>query len=271
VATRIAEELAARSVFSTELIAVAAEAFETLGELPRARSLYNEAVSADPTAHRPEAHFALARLFLKLKEFGASRQILRGVARNGAAEIVPPLLEYMKASGRITESDDLEDFDLSKQHRTDLSRAVFAEHLDAGRIATAVALGEKHPDILDDASAASLRMAVKKTGDFDAALAWLERRHSQQNGDSSTLALMLFDRAEAELASLQVEPALARLQHAHELKPGMWMVAERLAELRLKRNEPKLAEKVLNAFLAVANDPAEKDRARQLLSRIPSL
>jgi tetratricopeptide (TPR) repeat protein len=269
-ASRVAEELAARSAFNTDLIAVAAGAFETLGDIPRARSLYNEAAAADPTAHRPETYFELARLFMKLKEFGASRQILRVVARNGAAEIVPPLLEYLNASGRITESDALEDFALSKHHRTELSRAIFLEHLKAGRIAKAAVLGEKSPDILDAAIHEKLRLAVKRTGDYEAALTWLERRLSQHGDDGSDLALMLFDRAEAELASLQVDPALARLQRAHELKPGLWKVAERLAELRIQRNEPKQAGKVLNAFLSIATDAAEKDKARQMLARLPS-
>lgn len=269
-ATRVAEEIAARSVFNTETIAAAGEAFETLGDVPRARSFYNEAVNADPTAHRPEAHFALARLFLNLKEFGASRQILRVGARNGAAEIVPPLLEYLKTSGRITESDNLEDFDLSSLHRAALSRAVFVEHLDAGRIATAVVFGEKSPDILDAVTREKLRTAVKKSGEFDAAIAWLERRLSQHGDDGSLLALMLFDRAETELASLQIDSSVAHLQRANDLKPGLWMIAERLAELRLQRKEPKLAAKALNAFLQVATDSAEKDKARQILSRIPS-
>jgi tetratricopeptide (TPR) repeat protein len=269
-ARKVAEELAARSAFSTELLAVAADAFETLGDVPRARSLYNEAIAADPTGQRAGAHFALARLFSNLKEFGASRQILRGVAQNGAAEIVPPLLEYLKSSGRITEQDNLEDFALSDHHRAELSRAIFTEHLNAGRVAKAVAFGERNPKILDEAMSARLRAAAKKPEDSDAALAWLERWVAQQGGDSSILALMLFDRAETELASLQVEPALTRLQRAHDLKPGMWVVAERLAELRLKRNEPRLAAKVLNAFLAVANDSAERDKARQMLARIPA-
>jgi tetratricopeptide (TPR) repeat protein len=269
-ATRVAEELVGRSVFGVELIATSAEAFDFLGEISRARLLYNEAVAADPTAHRPEAHFALARLFLKLKEFGATRQILRVVARNGAAEIVPPLLEYLKASGRILESDDLNDFALSRNNRTALSRAVFAEHLDAGRIAKAVAFGEKNPEILDTAMQAKLRIAVKQAGDFDAAQAWLERRLSQHGDENLSLALLLFDRAETELASLQVEPAVGRLQRAHELQPGLWTIAERLAELRLQRNESKLAAKVLNAFISAATDSAEKDKARQMLARIPS-
>jgi predicted Zn-dependent protease len=269
-ATRVAEELAARSVFSVELIAVAAEAFETLGDTSRARALYNEAVAADPTGHRPDAYFALARLFMKLKEFAASRQILRAVARNGAADIVPPLVQYLKKSGRIGESDELSDFALSNLHRAELSRAIFIAHLDAGRIAAAVAFGEKNPGVLDASTHAKLRVAVKESGEYDAAISWLERRHTQQAEESSALALILFDRAESELASLQVEPAVARLQRAHELKPEIWMIAERLAELRLKRNEPKLATKVLNAFLSVATDSAEKDKARQMIGRIPS-
>jgi hypothetical protein len=207
---------------------------------------------------------------LKLKEFGASRQILRNAARNGGADIVPPLLEYLKASGRVMESDNLEDFTLSNPHRAELSRAIFVEHLDANRFGMAIALGERSPDILNNVTGAKLRAVAKKPEDSDAALAWLERRLAQQGGESSTLALMLFDRAETELASLQVDPALARLQRAHDLKPGFWMVAERLAELRLKRNEPKLAEKVLKAFLAVGDDMAERDKARQILARIPS-
>jgi tetratricopeptide (TPR) repeat protein len=207
---------------------------------------------------------------MKLKEFGASRQVLRAAARNGAAEIVPPLLEYLKTSGRINESDDLSDFALTHDHRTGISRAIFNAHLDAGRVAAAVAFGEKNPDILDASTHAKLRVAQKPSGEYEAAIAWLERRHAQKGEESSALALMLFDRAESELASLQVESAVTRLQRAHELKPDLWMIAERLAELRLKRNEPKLAAKALNAFLSVATDPAEKDKARQMLGRIPS-
>jgi tetratricopeptide (TPR) repeat protein len=268
-ATRVAEELHTRSIFSPDLIATSADAFDFLGDATRARSLYNEAVAADPTAHKPEAHFALARLFLRLKEFGAARQILRAASRNGAAEIVPPLIEYLKASGRILESDDLSDFTLSRNNRTALSRAIFTEHLDAGRIAMAVAFGEKNPEILDTAMHAKLRVAVKQASDFDAAQAWLERRLSQHGDESLALALMLFDRAETELASLQVEPALTRLQRAHELQPGLWVIAERLAELRLQRNESKAASKVLNTFISVATDSAEKDKARQVLARTP--
>jgi tetratricopeptide (TPR) repeat protein len=179
------------------------------------------------------------------------------------------LIEYLKASGRILESDDLSDFTLSRNNRAALSRAIFAEHLDAGRIAMAVTFGEKNPEILDTAMHAKLRTAVKQTGDFEAAQAWLERRLSQHGEESLALALMLFDRAETELASLQVEPALARLQRAHELQPGLWKIAERLAELRLERKESKAAAKVLNTFISVATDSAEKDKARQVLSRIP--
>jgi len=133
-----------------------------------------------------------------------------------------------------------------------------------------VAFGEKNPDILDAETYAKLRTAVKQSGEFDAAVAWLERRLSQHGDESLSLALMLSDRAESELASLQIEPALTRLQRAQELQPGHWAIVERLAELRLQRNESKLAAKVLNAFISVATDSVEKDKARQMLARIPS-
>jgi len=134
-----------------------------------------------------------------------------------------------------------------------------------------VAWGEKHADVLDRETLLKLRTTAKQAHDFGAAQAWLERLVSQQGGDQATLAWMLFDRAELELSSLQVEPALARLQRAHELKPGFWLIAERLASLRLQRNELRQAARVLNAFIEVATEPVEKDKARQILARIPPI
>jgi tetratricopeptide (TPR) repeat protein len=251
--------------------AAAADAFASIGDQGRARAMYSLAVDADPTAHQPEAHFGLARLFLDEKEFGAARQILRNASLNSAVEPVGPIMDYLKRSGGLEAGDELTDFELSPNQRAALNHAIFCEHVDAGRIPKALELADKDPDILDAEAHVKLRAAVKKAGAHELVEPWLERRVLQRPDERPQLALLLADWAGAELSSAQqTDSAVAHLQKAQDLDRSNWAITERLADLRVRRGEQKLAVKALNDFLSLATDPAEKEKARQMLARIPS-
>lgn len=266
----IAAELGARSIFSRELLAPTGEAYAELKDVPTAREYYAQAVDADPTTRQPEAHIALARIFLELHEYAASREVLRRAALNPSVDVVAPMIEYLTRSGQLPAGDEMGEFQLLPNRLLQFQHALVRARLDAGLIEPALQLAEARAGLLDDELHAQIRAAAKKSNAFATVASWLDRRLAQKGESRSALVALLADWAEAELTSLQVDAAVDHLQRAHELQAGSWRVTERLVELRLQRGEPGLAAKTINAFLAVATDATEKEKARQLLARIPS-
>ncbi len=270
-AQKIASELAARTVFNPELLEPAAELFMELGDGARASVHYRRASAADPAGQKAELHVAYARLLLGRKSFPEARAELRILSRNPAGQLVRPILEYLVAASRLDDFEEhLADFPLASTAWLDLRSAVFGAQLDRRNLAGAIRMVESHPFLLDGPHATRLRSAAKGARQFDGAAAVMENVLAQGASHvAPELAGLLADWAEEELTALQVDPAIAHLERAFALQAGSWRVAERLAKLRLERNEPQLAAKVLHAFLAAATDATERDKAQQMLARIP--
>lgn len=264
-------ELSARAVFNADLLAPAAELFVALGDGTRARECYARAAAMDRTGLKTELHAAFARLLIGQSRFPDARSALRVLSRNPAANQEPLIVEYLTASSHLDDYDaHLADFPLRAASWLKLRESVFAAQIERQNVAGALRMVESFPFLLENDGAARLRDAARIARQFDGAVAALENAHAQgMNHVSNELAALLADWADADLAALQVEPALVHLDRAHQLQPGSWRVAEQLAKLRIERNEPRLAAAVLNAFLATSTDAAERNKAQQMLARIP--
>lgn len=270
-AANVARELAARSVFNNDLLSPTAELLLALGDGAQAREYYRRATILDPAGQKIDLHLAYARLLQEQKRFAEARAELRIVSRNPAAHAAPAILAYLVASGHLDDFEEhLGEFSLSATAWLGLRSAVFGSQLERGNLTGAVRMAESYQFLLDGTGAPRLRAAARASRQFEAAAAVMETAVAQgATSVAPSLAELLADWAETELAALQVEAAIAHLDRAHELQPGSWRVAEQLARLRLERNEPKLATKVLQQFLAAATDAAEKEKAEQMLARIP--
>ncbi|MEQ1861390.1 MAG: tetratricopeptide repeat protein [Chthoniobacteraceae bacterium] len=272
-AAAVAGELAARAVFDAGLLGSTAELYLAIGDPTRAVELYQQISAADPAGQKVELHTAYARLLLGQKRFDAARSELRILSRNPAANPVPLIVEFLVASGQLARFEsELADFHLPPTALLELRGAVFDAELARGDVAGAVRLAGDYPALLDGNGAPRLCDEARRARQFDAVATVLENALAQGATDlAADLAGLCADWAEAELAALQVESAITHLERAHELRPDHWPAAERLARLRLERQEPQLATKVLNQFIEAATDDAARDKARQLLSRVPGV
>lgn len=271
-AMQVAGELAARTVFNGDLLAQAAALFATLGDEEKARQSFAQASALDPAGQKVELHLGFAQLLTRQNRFGEARHELRIVSRNPAARPASALIGYLTASSHLADFEEhLVDFTLSPAVRKEVQSGVFAALLQGGDVAGAVQIAQTYPFLLEGTGPARLRESTRNAQQFEATVVVLENALSQgAKALTPDLAGLLADWAEVELAALQVDSALMHLDRAHELQAGSWRITERLAKLRLERNEPVLATKVLNAFLSIATDPFEVDKARQLLARIPT-
>jgi tetratricopeptide (TPR) repeat protein len=270
-ALQVAEELAARAVFKPEVLPQAAELFATLNEPKTARELYRKATAADPTARAPEVHIRYTLLLIGMRDFDEAHASLRTCSRNSSAPIVPVILEYLKATDAIGTVASIADLTLSARQWLELRRAIFSELLLGGNTAGALKLAEDHPQVFGEEQSRLLRKNIKESRDFERAAALLEGVRAQGgDGDfASELAELLSAWAETELISLQLDKAVVHLAKAQGLAPAKWSIAERLAGLYLDRLEPAKAAQTVKAFLAVSKESGERDKANQLLSRIP--
>jgi len=269
-AKAVGAELAARAVFNPDLLGSAAELFLMLGDGAHAREFYRRATAMDPAGQKVDLHFSYVRLLLQQKQFADARTELRLLSRNPAARTVPVILEYLAAAGHLDDYDQhLADFPLAMAAWLELRNAVFGAQLERRNLAGAVRMVENFPFLLDGTGAKRLREAAKASQQFEGVVLVMENVVAQGAKDvERELAELLADWAEADLAALQVDAALTRLDRAHALLPGSWRVAEQLVKLRLERQEPQLAAKVLQAFLATDPTEAERDKAQQMLTRI---
>ena len=270
-ALAVAEEVAARAEFHPDLLAPAGDLFTKLKQPARARDFYRRGASLDPVGQKPALHLAYARLLLEARESDQARAELRTASRNPVADVSSTLVEYLVATERLGDFDAaLSDFPLTSTGWQKLRAAIFSAHLDASRIEEAVRLAEKSPDVIDASSATRLHTAATRAGQFADSVRVLETAMVQgATAVRPELAGLLADWAEAELTALQVEPAIEHLARAHELQRNSWRITERLARLHLERNEPQQASRTLQSFLTVAADAAEREKATQLLKRIP--
>jgi hypothetical protein len=267
-ALTVTGELGARAVFQPDLAASAAEAFADLGETSTAREWAARAVRVDPAGRQPEAHFSYARMLLHARESSAARLVLKNVARNPAAAIIPEIVAYLAATGRMeSHAAEVADFPLAAEQWTALRRAVAARLLADGNFSAALALAEEYADLLDAALAARLRAGAK--ADYARCAGLFERALAQGAPLAEETALVFTEWAESALAALQTEEARRYLQRAHELAPALWPAAERLAGLQLDRGEAAQAAATVKAFLDVSKDEAARTQAQQLLARIP--
>jgi tetratricopeptide (TPR) repeat protein len=267
-ALTVAGELAARAVFQPELAAAAADAFAGLGEASTARAWAARAVRADPAARQPEVYFSYARMLLQAGEVGSARLVLKNAARNPASAVVPEIVAYLAATRRMeAHAAEVADFPLEAEQRTALRRAVAIRLAEGGNWATALALAEEHPDLLDAALAARLRAGAK--ADYARCAGLFERALAQGAPLAEETALVFTEWGESALAVLQTEEGRAHFQRAHELAPALWPAAERLAGLQLDRGEAAQAAATLKAFLDASKDEPARTQARQLLARIP--
>jgi tetratricopeptide (TPR) repeat protein len=251
----------------------AAQTFAELGALDRARALFAEAVSADPTGRIGALHFDYARLLLRQNDFKEARQVLRTVFRNPATADMEVLVAWLSAVGRLEEPDsELAAFALGGQRLIAARHAIFAELEQSGRTRAALSMVEEHPEMLVQNFSARVRTAATGAELFAEAAALFERVMAQSplnaTETASELALLYADWAEAELRGLQIDPALEHLKRAHQLRADLWPVAERLSGIHLDRGELVLAAQTLRAFLAASASSPDREKARQLLARI---
>lgn len=269
-AARVAEEVLARTIFAPDLLPAAAEMFVVLGREDEALRTYRRAIEMDPTGQKSALHLSYLKLLLSRKEWAAARGELRTLSRNPSANPVPGILEYLRAADRLAAFEgETSDFALTALQSGDLRLAVFEQWLADGSLPEALALAERFPVLLES-GAKALGAAARKAGQYQiVAAAWETALAQGVSGVGPELAGLLAAWAEVDLASLQVDAAIEHLSRAHALQAQVWSVAERLARLRIERKEPALAAQTLREFLAASSDAGEKEKATQMLARIP--
>lgn len=272
-ALKVAEELAARAVLQEDVTSRAAQTFAELDALDRARGLFAEAVAADPTARISALHLDYARLLLRQNDLKTARQVLRVAFRNPATTEMEVLIAWLSAAGRIEDVDtELAWFGLGGQRLLAARHAVFGELEKSGRTRAALKIVEEHPEMLVRGFSARVRTMAKAEGLFAEAAALFERVIAQTPltalESASELGLLYADWAETELRNLQLEPAFEHLKRAHQLRADLWAVAERLSGIYVDRGETQLAAQTLRAFLEASGDGPDREKARQLLTRI---
>ena len=272
-ALKVAEELTARAVFQEEMISRAAQTFAELGALDRARALFAEAVSADPTARNSALHLEYARLLLRQNDLKTARQVLRTAFRNPATTEMEVLVAWLSAAGRLEDIDpELAWFGVGGQRLLAAHHAVFTELEKSGRTRAALKIVEEHPEMLVRGFSSRVRTAASAAGFFVEGAALFERIMAQSpltaSETAGELGLLYADWAEAELRDLQLDRALEHLKRAHQLRADLWPVAERLSGIYVDRGETQLAAQTLRAFLEASGNNPEREKARQLLARI---
>ena len=269
----VLEELSWRAILNDEIAGRVAQSYAEMSAPERAQPLFEQAVAGDPAARNFRVHLDFARLLVARGDFASAKKRLTAAFRNPANREAGEIISYLAAAGRLDRFEtEIADFRLEPARLLAARRAFFGYLDKEGMAAEAITFIEGQPGLVE----AGVTLRVRKlaaVGDlFARAAGVLEQLLAEGVASDPALrgelALLYSDWAESQLQSLQLEPAIGHLERAHALNPALYTVAVRLSELHLDNGDRIKAARPLEGFLAVATDPLEKDKARQLLVRI---
>ena len=266
------EPLAARAAVSDDLAGKVARAYADLGDAPRARQLYTEAMRRDPFARNPEVFLEAARLQITAKDLAGAKKALRAAFANPANRRYDAIIDWLVAAEKMERFNTVAaEFGLTAPRLLALRRALFAYFDRGSQAAHALALFEAHPEIWKPGMAARLREMARGQSGFEPVAALLEKILAQ-TGETPDLSLALAqiygDGAAAALAAGQPEAALGHLRKARERRPDIAEFAFELSALQAALGDRRGAIQTLQTFLALARDPNEIAQARQLLAKL---
>jgi tetratricopeptide (TPR) repeat protein len=268
----VLEKLTFRTAINDELSGKLAPALLEIGDRDHARKLFLQAIRFDPYGRNYPVRLDFARQQLAEKNLAGAKRTLRAAYANAACRDFAPLIEWLHAAGRLEQAEgDLAEFGLSPTRFTDARRALFAHFAEQKNLPATTALIQAHPEALTPPLAGTLRQLAKGAQQFDEVAAILETLVKQQPGSEFTaeLARLLGDWAASEVASSKIDPALAHLRRAHELRPEFFEIARDFAVLQSQNGNAKGATETLESYLtAGTNNPAEAAKAQEMLARL---
>ena len=269
------ERLAMRAAINSEISGKIAQAFADLGDRDRARELYADALRNDPYVRNFPVYLDCARFQLAEKNLAGAKRTLRIAYGNPAVRDFAPLIAWLAAAQRLDEAEtDLVEFGLSPSRLTDARRALITQFLENKKLPAAVALIQAHPEAMTTSMAAALRQLAMGDRRFDDVAAIFETLAKQQPAGSELtleMARLYGDWAAAESTAGKVDPALAHLRRAHELRPDVFELARDLAILQSQNGGAKAAIETLESYLAApSGKPADAAKAQELLAKLKS-
>jgi tetratricopeptide (TPR) repeat protein len=272
-ARTVLERLAVRVAMSSEISGKIAQAFADLGDRDRAQTLFTDAVRNDPYVRNYPIHLAFAHLQIAGKNLAGAKRTLRTAYGNPATRDFAPLVEWLAAAQRLDHAEaDLVEFGLSPARLTEARRALFAHFAENKKRPAAVALIQAHPEALTTPMAAVLRQLARDDQRFDEVAAIFEALVKQSPAGSDLtleMARLYGDWAASESTAGKIDPALAHLRHAHELRPEVFEIARDLATLQSQNGAAKAARETLESYLAAAGGKnADTAKAEELLARL---
>ena len=266
------EMLARRAMLNEDNLGRVAAAFVEFGDTDRARSLYAQAAASDRFAHNWLTLIQYARLQTQQRDFTGAKKILRTAFSNPANRSFIEIVDWLVTAGRLERwEEETANFELTAPRRVELSRTLFGYFEKAGQTASALALAEAHPEMLQPGMGVRLRKLAAAGQAFEGVAALLERLAAETSppGEFSVeLARLYGDWAQTELAAAQPESALGHLRQAHERHPELLDVTLRLSSLQHERGDRKAAIETLESFLAVVKISGEIEQAREQLARL---
>ncbi len=275
-ALKVLRDLELRAAMNDGAVPVLARAYSDLGEPALAKRYFAEALRSDPLARNYDAWLRAARVLLADGNTDQARHLLRVAFRNQANREFGELVNFYAATVGIERlPEQVTEFQIKGERLRNLWVEVISHYCRKQEIGKAVAFASEHPDVVASKSEAraQLRALAKDSGRFAECVSLFERVLAQSPGDAPEiapdLAQLLADFAEHDLASADGDSALKHLLRAHDLAPGMFQIVERLGGLLASRGDAFAAQKVLNQFVADCRDPAEREKARELLLRLP--
>ncbi len=266
------ERLALRAALNEDSLGPVAQAFAELGDTDRAVALYAQAAHGDRFARNWATHVQFARLQTQRGDFAGAKGTLRTAFTHPANRDFMAIVEWMVAAGRVAQADtEAADFQLTLPRVAELRRVLFGYFEKAGQPGNALALAEGHPEMVEPAFAARLRLAAGGGKAFERGAKLLGNFAAQAESPgefSVELARLHGDWAQAELTAGQPASALAHLRLAHEQHPELFEIAGPLSALLAGRGDRKAAIEVLDSYLTVGRKPAEMEQARAQLAKL---
>lgn len=267
------DQLSCRRVLDDSITAPLAEAYVEAGETTKARALFEEAVQEDPAARNFNVYNAYARLLLDEGDLSAAGRILSTGYSNRKNRDVTLLLDYVRASNaNLAPERLLAALQIppatSRKFYVALFRRLESEHAAPA----AIDLMARHPEILsDDPTAAErLRDLAESGGRSTQAIEILETRLAQAEVPDAEIARVLarlHERvATRALSDREEEVAFVHFSRAHELLPGDFEIASRLADLLVARGDEAAAAGVWNRVIDSAPDEETRLKARERLA-----
>ena len=272
-ARSVLDGLAFRGAINSEISGKIAQALLEFGDRTRAGKLFVEAVKNDPYVRNYPVHLEYARLQIAEQNLSAAKRTLRAAYDNPANRDFAPLIEWLAASGMLDQVEAaLAEFGLAPARLSEVRRALFTYFAEKKMLPALIALLQAHPESLTAPLAVVLRQLAKDEQRFEEVGAILEAIVKQAPTSSdftSELARLYGDWAASEVAAGKIDPALAHLRRAHEMRPALFEIARDLAVLQSQNGSAKAAAETLESYLATAPTiPAEATRAKELLARL---